>query len=176
MVPIAYMYGFSGVSALGLFITALLYNRIAAIPVDNEKAEKIASHIRRGAMAFLRKEYSILLVVIAFAFATLTYAAGFNAACAYLLGAFSSMLAGFIGMIIATQASSRTAAASMNSLNSGLRVAFSSGAVMGLTVVGLGLLDLSVWYYFLDWYYSINPIPIALTHIKPVLILPPLLV
>ncbi|MBU4487702.1 MAG: sodium-translocating pyrophosphatase, partial [Candidatus Omnitrophica bacterium] len=68
---------------------------------------------------------------------------------------------GFIGMTVATQSSSRTAQAARKSLNSGLRVAFSSGAVMGLTVVGLGLLDLSVWYFFLDWFYASHPLPIG---------------
>jgi len=64
-------------------------------------------------------------------------------------------------MSIATQSSHRTAAAAMKSLNSGLWVAFSSGAVMGLTVVGLGLLDLSIWYYFLNWYYGCHPTPLG---------------
>jgi K(+)-stimulated pyrophosphate-energized sodium pump len=80
---------------------------------------------------------------------------------AFLTGGIFSGLSGFIGMSIATQSSNRTAQAASKSLNSGLRVAFSSGAVMGLTVVGLGLLDLSIWYYFLNWYYSCHPIPLG---------------
>ncbi|MDO8489725.1 MAG: sodium-translocating pyrophosphatase, partial [Candidatus Omnitrophota bacterium] len=80
---------------------------------------------------------------------------------AFLTGGFFSGLSGFIGMTIATQSSNRTAQAASKSLNSGLRVAFSSGAVMGLTVVGLGLLDLSIWYYFLNWYYSCHAIPLG---------------
>jgi K(+)-stimulated pyrophosphate-energized sodium pump len=80
---------------------------------------------------------------------------------AFLTGGIFSGLSGFIGMNIATQSSNRTAQAASKSLNSGLRVAFSSGAVMGLTVVGLGLLDLSIWYYFLNWYYSCHPIPLG---------------
>ncbi len=149
MVPIAYMYGFSGVSAFGLLITGLLYNRIAAIPVDNEKAEKIAAHIRRGAMTFLRKEYTILLVVIAFAFVALSYAAGVDAAGAYLLGAFSSMLAGYIGMKAATIANVRT---TMAAKNQGERAAFLTalfgGGVMGFIVASLGLLGLGGLFYF----------------------------
>jgi K(+)-stimulated pyrophosphate-energized sodium pump len=78
---------------------------------------------------------------------------------AFLTGGFFSGLSGFIGMTIATRSSNRTAAAAMRSLNSGLRVAFSSGAVMGLVVVGLGLLDLSIWYTLLNWYYSSHAVP-----------------
>jgi K(+)-stimulated pyrophosphate-energized sodium pump len=76
---------------------------------------------------------------------------------AFLTGGFFSGLSGFLGMKIATAANSRTANAARSSLNSGLRVAFNSGAVMGLVVVGLGLLDLSIWYFFLDWYYAADP-------------------
>ncbi len=78
---------------------------------------------------------------------------------AFLTGGFFSGLSGFIGMNIATQSSARTANAAMKSLNSGLRVAFSSGAVMGMVVVGLGLLDLSIWYFFLNAYYGSYTVP-----------------
>jgi K(+)-stimulated pyrophosphate-energized sodium pump len=78
---------------------------------------------------------------------------------AFLTGGFFSGFSGFIGMTIATRSSARTTNAAKSSLNSALNVAFSSGAVMGLVVVGLGLLDLSIWYYLLDWYYSCHPTP-----------------
>jgi K(+)-stimulated pyrophosphate-energized sodium pump len=78
---------------------------------------------------------------------------------AFLTGGLFSGLSGFIGMSIATRSSARTANAAKASLNAGLNIAFSSGAVMGLVVVGLGLLDLSIWYYFLDWFYNSHPVP-----------------
>ncbi len=117
---------------------------------------EIASYVRSGAMAYLRQQYkvvTIVFIVIAIFFAILAY--GFDVQnewvpFAFLTGGFFSGLAGFIGMKTATYASARTANASRKSLNGGLRVAFRSGAVMGLVVVGLGLLDISVWYILLD--------------------------
>ena len=132
----------------------------------NDRMKEIAQAVRVGASAYLRRQYlgvSIFFAVVFFILLVLAlkgYLVMF-VPFAFLTGGFFSGLSGFIGMTIATQSSNRTAAAAMKSLNSGLRVAFSSGAVMGLTVVGLGLLDLSIWYYFLNWYYSVNPIPIG---------------
>jgi K(+)-stimulated pyrophosphate-energized sodium pump len=132
----------------------------------NDRMKEIAQAVRVGARAYLRRQYlgvSIFFAVVFFILLVLAlkgYLVMF-VPFAFLTGGFFSGLSGFIGMTIATQSSNRTAAAAMKSLNSGLRVAFSSGAVMGLTVVGLGLLDLSIWYYFLNWYYSVNPIPIG---------------
>jgi len=132
----------------------------------SDKMKEIASAVRVGARAYLKRQYlgvSIFFVVVFFillAMVQKNYLVIF-VPFAFLTGGFFSGLSGFIGMTIATQSSSRTAQAASKSLNSGLRVAFSSGAVMGLTVVGLGLLDLSIWYYFLNWYYSIHPIPIG---------------
>ena len=123
-----------------------------------EMAE-IAAAIRKGANAYLKRQYTgvgmffivMSLVLLALAFGGfLTYFVPF----AFLTGGFFSGLSGFLGMKIATSANARTAHAAKTSLNSGLRVAFSSGAVMGLVVVGLGLLDLSIWYFFLNWWYS----------------------
>jgi K(+)-stimulated pyrophosphate-energized sodium pump len=130
----------------------------------NDKMREIANAVRIGARAYLKRQYLavslffgvVFLILLALAF---TKYLPIFVPFAFLTGGFFSGLSGFIGMTIATQSSNRTAAASMKSLNAGLRVAFSSGAVMGLTVVGLGLLDLSIWYYFLNWYYSINPLP-----------------
>ncbi|MHC1780537.1 MAG: sodium-translocating pyrophosphatase [Bacteroidales bacterium] len=118
--------------------------------------KEIAQHVRSGAMAYLKQQYKIVLIVfiiLSLFFAVLAYGFGVQnpwVPFAFLTGGFFSGLAGFIGMKTATYASARTANASIRSLNSGLRLAFRSGAVMGLVVVGLGLLDISVWYMVLD--------------------------
>ncbi len=118
----------------------------------------IAQHVRQGAMAYLRQQYkvvTIVFVVLAIFFAFLAYGLGVQnewVPFAFLTGGFFSGLAGFIGMKTATFASARTANAAQRSLNSGLRVAFRSGAVMGLVVVGLGLLDISIWYIILNYF------------------------
>ena len=119
--------------------------------------KKIAAHVRKGAMAYLRQQYkvvTIVFVVLALIFSVMAY---FNlqngwVPFAFLTGGFFSGLAGFFGMKTATYASARTAHAASKSLNKGLQVAFRSGAVMGLTVVGLALLDISVWYLVLDYF------------------------
>ena len=118
--------------------------------------QQIAEHVRKGAMAYLKQQYkvvAIVFVILALFFAVLAY--GFHVQnpwvpFAFLTGGFFSGLAGFIGMKTATAASARTANAARSSLNEGLKIAFRSGAVMGLTVVGLGLLDISVWYLVLN--------------------------
>ncbi len=117
--------------------------------------KKIALHVRKGAMAYLKQQYkvvSIVFVVLAAVFSVMAYFGLQNnwVPFAFLTGGFFSGLAGFFGMKTATYASARTANAAKNSLNHGLRVAFRSGAVMGLTVVGLALLDISLWYLILD--------------------------
>ncbi|PKO98779.1 MAG: sodium-translocating pyrophosphatase [Bacteroidetes bacterium HGW-Bacteroidetes-8] len=118
--------------------------------------KEIAQHVRSGAMAYLKQQYKVVVivfVVLAIFFAILAYGFGVQnpwVPFAFLTGGFFSGLAGFIGMKTATYASARTANASIRSLNSGLRLAFRSGAVMGLVVVGLGLLDISLWYIVLD--------------------------
>ncbi|MBU1125188.1 MAG: sodium-translocating pyrophosphatase, partial [Candidatus Omnitrophica bacterium] len=130
----------------------------------NERMKEIAQAVRIGAQAYLKRQYIGVALFFAVVFVILLvlvfkkYLVIF-VPFAFLTGGLFSGLSGFIGMSIATQASNRTAAAATKSLNAGLRVAFSSGAVMGLTVVGLGLLDLSIWYYFLNWYYSAHPLP-----------------
>jgi K(+)-stimulated pyrophosphate-energized sodium pump len=117
--------------------------------------KEIAQYVREGAMAYLKQQYKVVVIVfavLAVLFAILAY--GFHVQntwvpFAFLTGGFFSGLAGFVGMRTATYASARTANATMRSLNSGLKVAFRSGAVMGLTVVGLGLLDISLWMIIL---------------------------
>lgn len=122
-----------------------------------EQMRKIASHVRKGAMSYLRQQYKIVAIVflcLVALFAVMAYGFGVQnqwVPVAFLTGGFFSGLAGYLGMKTATYASARTANAARSSLNSGLKVAFRSGAVMGLVVVGLGLLDISFWYILLNW-------------------------
>ena len=120
------------------------------------RMKEIAAHVRKGAMAYLRQQYrvvAIVFLILVLFFAFLAYGLGVQntwVPFAFLTGGLFSGLAGFIGMRTATFASARTAHAASQSLNKGLKVAFRSGAVMGLVVVGLGLLDISVWYLVLN--------------------------
>ena len=121
--------------------------------------KEIAQYVREGAMAYLRQQYKVVIIVfavLAVLFAVLAYGFGVQnpwVPFAFLTGGFFSGLAGFVGMKTATFASARTANATMRSLNSGLKIAFRSGAVMGLTVVGLGLLDIAIWWSVLKIFY-----------------------
>jgi len=151
-------------SIIALMFAAYLVVSILKKDEGNDRMKEIALAVRTGANAYLKKQYLGVAIFFAVIFIILLVLAFKNylvifVPFAFLTGGLFSGLSGFIGMSIATRSSNRTAAAAQNSLNSGLRVAFSSGAVMGLTVVGLGLLDLSIWYYFLDWYYSCHSIP-----------------
>ena len=120
---------------------------------------EIALYVRKGAMAYLKQQYKvvgIVFVILAIVFAIMAY--GFNAQnpwvpFAFLTGGLFSGLAGFFGMKTATYASARTANAARQSLDRGLKVAFRSGAVMGLVVVGLGLLDIALWFIVLTYFY-----------------------
>ena len=117
--------------------------------------KEIAQYVREGAMAYLKQQYKVVVIVfavLACLFAVLAYGFGVQnpwVPFAFLTGGFFSGLAGYVGMRTATYASARTANATMRSLNGGLQIAFRSGAVMGLTVVGLGLLDISIWWMIL---------------------------
>ncbi len=120
-----------------------------------EKMKTIARHVRGGAMSYLKQQYKVVtavFIVLALLFAVMAFFGLQNSwvPFAFLTGGFFSGLAGFFGMKTATYASARTANAVRRSLNSGLQVAFRSGAVMGLVVVGLALLDISAWYLILD--------------------------
>lgn len=148
MVPLA--------AILALVFAYVFYSQMRKESEGTPTMQEIAEHVRKGAMAYLKQQYkvvAIVFVILALFFAVLAY--GFHVQnpwvpFAFLTGGFFSGLAGFIGMKTATAASARTANAARNSLNSGLKIAFRSGAVMGLTVVGLGLLDISVWYLILN--------------------------
>ena len=123
--------------------------------------KQIAQYVREGAMAYLKQQYkvvTIVFVVLAAIFAVLAYSGVQNSwvPFAFLTGGLFSGLAGFVGMKTATYASARTANAAQKSLNAGLKVAFRSGAVMGLTVVGLGLLDIAIWWLILNAFVDIE--------------------
>jgi len=124
-----------------------------------DKMKEIANAVKEGAAAYLKRQYVGVSVFFAIVFALLLVLVKLKylvvfVPFAFLTGGGLSGFAGFCGMKIATQASARTANACRTSLNGGLKIAFSSGSVMGLTVVGLGLLGLSAWYYGLTWFYS----------------------
>lgn len=143
-------------SALALVLALYFYRQMMRESEGTPLMEKIASYVRRGAMSYLKQQYKVVGIVflaLVVLFAVMAY--GFNlqnnwVPVAFLTGGFFSGLSGFLGMKTATYASARTANAARRSLNGGLRVAFRSGAVMGLVVVGLGLLDISFWYLILD--------------------------
>lgn len=142
-------------AAIALFFAWFFFRQMMKESEGTITMKEIAKYVRDGAMAYLKQQYkvvTIVFVVLAIFFAVLAY--GFHiqntwVPFAFLTGGFFSGLAGFIGMKTATYASARTANAVSRSLNSGLKLAFRSGAVMGLTVVGLGLLDISIWYFVL---------------------------
>ena len=153
-------------SIIALSFAAYLAFFILKQEEGNPKMREIAKAVRIGARAYLKRQYLGVSVFFIAVFLILLFLAFKNylvifVPFAFLSGGLFSGLSGFIGMSIATQSSSRTANAAIKSLNSGLRIAFSSGAVMGMVVVGLGLLDLSIWYFFLDWYYSAHPLPVG---------------
>jgi len=130
----------------------------------NEKMREIAHYVREGAFAYLKQQYKVVGIFFAVVFCILIFLVYRNylvifVPFAFLSGGFFSALAGFVGMWISTHSASRTAQGCTKSLNRGLKIALASGEVMGLTVVGLGLLDLSVWYWILNWYYSSHPLP-----------------
>ncbi|HHW15346.1 MAG TPA: sodium/proton-translocating pyrophosphatase, partial [Firmicutes bacterium] len=145
-------------SLVALAYAAHLARRVLRFDEGTPRMQEIAAAVRTGARAYLRRQYKGValffgaMFVVLLILAKLKYLNAF-VPFAFVSGGFFSALSGFIGMSIATQASSRTTQAARSSLNTALNVAFSSGAVMGLTVVGLGLLDLSFWYYLLNWVY-----------------------
>ncbi|MBQ9223013.1 MAG: sodium-translocating pyrophosphatase [Prevotella sp.] len=130
---------------------------------------EIAKYVRDGAMAYLKQQYKVVLyvfIVLAALFAFMAYVLHVQnpwVPFAFLTGGFFSGLAGFFGMKTATYASGRTANAARKSLDAGLKIAFRSGAVMGLTVVGLGLLDIAIWFVVLNWLTDDSLIAITTT-------------
>ena len=149
------MYVVLAASVLALGFAYYFYRWMLGKEEGTELMRTIASHVRKGAMAYLKQQYkvvTIVFVVLAVVFAVMAYFNLQNGIVwfAFLTGGFFSGLAGFFGMKTATYASARTANAARQTLNAGLQVAFRSGAVMGLTVVGLALLDISGWFLILQ--------------------------
>ena len=147
-------------------IIALLFALFTAKKVlkfseGSEKMQKISQSIRKGANAYLKRQYIIVGIFFAVMFVVLMVMAFADLLTiyvpfAFITGGFFSALSGFIGMKIATLSNARTANACQEGLNRGLRVAFSAGSVMGFTVVGLGLLDISIWFFLLKFVFELE--------------------
>lgn len=159
---------------LAAALIALLYVIVTARKVlkfdeGTDLMKKISKAVRDGASAFLRRQYAVVIVFFLVMFAVLEILTFFRVLdnpyipFAFLTGGIYSGLSGFIGMKIATASNARTAKACTEGLNKGLRVAFSAGSVMGFTVVGLGLLDLSVWLILLNYVFKVSSGVIAAT-------------
>ena len=148
-------------SIIALLFVASRAQKVLRFPEGSDRMKKISASIHQGAMAYLRRQYKILIGFFAIMFVILLVMAitGFltpYVPFAFVTGGFFSGLSGFVGMQIATRANARTAAACQKSLNKGLNVAFSAGSVMGFTVVGLGLLDISIWYLLLKLVFKLS--------------------
>lgn len=149
-------------SVMALFFAYFFFKQMMGQDEGTDRMKSIALYVREGAMAYLKQQYKVVgifFIGLTAVFAIMAY--GFNyqnpwVPFAFLTGGFFSGLAGFFGMKTATYASARTARAAQNSLNAGLRIAFRSGAVMGLVVVGLGLLDISLWFIVLRYFYPVS--------------------
>jgi len=161
MNPLVFLAPIAALVSLGF--AAILATMVLKVDEGTDRMKEISTEIRHGAMAYLMRQYKtvgvffaglfIVLAILAFGLEWLPVFTPF----AFISGGFFSALSGFIGMNIATRANTRTAAACRTSLDGGLRVAFRSGAVMGFVVVGLGMLDLSFWYFFLTHVYRETP-------------------
>jgi len=159
MLNIFYLVPLASIVALGFAF--YFFKQMMKESEGTDTMKKIALHVRKGAMAYLKQQYKIVglvFVILAVIFAVMAYFDLQNAwvPFAFLTGGFFSGLAGFFGMKTATYASARTANAAKDSLNGGLKIAFRSGAVMGLVVVGLALLDISAWYLILNKFANVG--------------------
>ena len=148
-------------SVIALVFAALTAKKVLSFPQGNELMQKISAAVRTGANAYLKRQYRIVLIFFACMFVVLCAMAAFGLLTwfvpfAFVTGGFFSGLSGFVGMKIATAANCRTACACQDGLNKGLRVAFSAGSVMGFTVVGLGLLDISIWFFLLRFVFRLT--------------------
>ena len=149
-------------SVLALLFAWYFFRNMMKESEGTDTMKRIASHVRKGAMAYIKQQYKVVgifFLVLTGIFSFLAYGLNLQnewVPFAFLTGGFFSGLAGFIGMKTATFASARTANAAQKSLNQGLQVAFRSGAVMGLVVVGLGLLDISLWFILLNYYVDVE--------------------
>ncbi len=168
--PDAKYWGLCLVGALTALTQAYIFFRsMMASDEGNDRMIELAGHVREGAQAYLRQQYKVVIKFFVVIFIFLTLAAfvlkvqSEYVPFAFVTGGLFSGLAGYFGMKTATWASSRTAAGAQRSLNEGLRVAFRSGAVMGLTVVGLGLLDIVIWYAILKWVFGLSLSQLSVT-------------
>ena len=146
-------------SLLALGFALIMAKRVMSFDEGTEKMKKISASIRSGANAYLKRQYTIVAIFFAVLFVILGVMSIVGLLTpfvpfAFITGGFFSGLSGFIGMKIATAANARTANACRTGLNKGLRVAFSAGSVMGFTVVGLGLLDISIWFTLLKFVFN----------------------
>jgi len=147
-------------SIVALSMAWIFFKKMMGADEGTPRMREIAEYVRKGAMAYLKQQYKVVLIVfviLAIIFAFMAYVLKVQnpwVPFAFLTGGFFSGLAGFFGMKTATYASGRTANAARESLDGGLKIAFRSGAVMGLTVVGLGLLDIAIWFVVLNAFYS----------------------
>ena len=147
------------VAILSLSFAAFKYLKIKNYPVLNDKAKEISDAIRSGATAYLRRQYQGVSIFFAVIFLILLISSFFGVVdrlvpYVFILGGFLSALSGFIGMRTATMANVRTVSAAQKGLNEGLKVAFSAGSVISFVIVGIGLLGVSVWFWFLKYWYS----------------------
>src|SRR6056297_645877 len=142
-------------SILALVFAWIFFKNMMKNSEGTDKMKEIAQDVRKGAMAYLKRQYGVVTIVFVILFIILTILAYFKVQnpfvpVAFLTGGFFSGLCGYLGMRTATYASARTAHGASKSLNKGLKIAFRSGAVMGLVVVGFALLDISLWYVILN--------------------------
>ena len=147
-------------SLIALLFAVFKAKSVLKFSEGSEKMKKISASVRQGANAYLGRQYRIVIVFFAVIFVVLGVMAFFKLLTpyvpfAFLTGGFFSGLSGFIGMKIATASNARTANACQEGLNKGLRVAFSAGSVMGFTVVGLGLLDITIWFFLLKFVFKL---------------------
>ena len=148
-------------SLIALIFAGLTARKVMKFSEGTDRMKHISESIRKGANAYLKRQYSIVAVFFGGMFVILCAMAAFSLLTwfvpfAFITGGFFSALSGFVGMKIATYSNARTANACREGLNKGLRVAFSAGSVMGFTVVGLGLLDISVWFFLLKFVFSLE--------------------
>jgi len=157
-----FLLGFVGAAIAAIF-AYMQTKKVMSYSEGSDRMAKLAASIREGANAYLKQQYTtvgkvfvvVFIILLAIAFGSGGKMLSKFTPFAFVTGGVFSMLAGFIGMKIATNSNARTAQAASESLNKGLRVAFSSGSVMGFTVVGLGMLDITMWYFLLRFAFGI---------------------
>ena len=157
-----FLLGFVGAAIAAVF-AYMQTKKVMSYSEGSDRMAKLAASIREGANAYLKQQYTtvgkvfvvVFIILLAIAFGSGGKMLSKFTPFAFVTGGVFSMLAGFIGMKIATNSNARTAQAASESLNKGLRVAFSSGSVMGFTVVGLGMLDITMWYFLLRFAFGI---------------------